>query len=299
MSQFNHHSHKAFSLIEMSVVIVVLSILMLVALKGRSLVYDSRVSGAAYLTNSSIVTAINGLEAWYETTLPDSLNPYEKFEGKSITKWYDIDPTSGTVKNNLVQNGSSGVPNYQKKCINNLPCLNFSGSGEYLIAENEIMIKGDSAQGTIFLVGATYSSTYDNDALAISGGSDKTVMRFDLNSGSNTSGFRFRGSARIFANPFKYGVPFISTWTFSRADLAQYFDLYVNGVKQNQSSLANDPLDLKNNFVSVGAHNYSNSYISFYNGKISEIIIFNKYLTDEERSSVERYLSKKFAIKLN
>jgi hypothetical protein len=64
-------------------------------------------------------------------------------------------------------------------------------------------------------------------------------------------------------------------------------------------------------FIVLGSANQCQGLVSYnnaqigkysenpYKGDIGEIIIFNKYINDDERRNVEIYLSKKWGIELN
>ncbi len=65
-------SHKAFSLIELSIVILVIGILIAGVVQGTSMVKKSQLVIARNLTKNSPVSRIKDLAAWYETSLESS-----------------------------------------------------------------------------------------------------------------------------------------------------------------------------------------------------------------------------------
>ena len=71
------HSNKsrprsAFSLIEISIVILIIGILIAGVIQGGKLLQKFRLQTARSLTNSSVVSEITGLVAWYESTVAES-----------------------------------------------------------------------------------------------------------------------------------------------------------------------------------------------------------------------------------
>lgn len=90
--------NKAFSLIELSVVILIIGILVAGVTQSSRLVKRMRLQTAQNLTQSSPVASIKDLTAWYETTLEKSFNDNEEQDQSDITVWYDVNPFS-TVRN--------------------------------------------------------------------------------------------------------------------------------------------------------------------------------------------------------
>lgn len=296
----NIKKNKAFSLVELSITILIIGILVAAIVKGKTLYKDIKIAAARSMTTSSIVSSMKNLEAWYEISSDKSFNENETFEDSNVSIWYDLNPTS-TNKNNLITQSINNVPSYKENCINYLPCLNFESSNkERLIGQRQVNISGSSAQGTIFIVGIATSSTAPKYPLTISGGTTLEVLRLDTNTSASEAGFRFQGANRLYKSPFKDKIPFVSTWTFSQSNRVNYYDLYVNGKIQTQNSTAgsSSTINLKNISLVVGGENYGGTYQSFYDGQISEIIIFDRYLSSKERESVEKYLGQKYSIKI-
>ncbi len=82
--------------------------------------------------------------------------------------------------------------------------------------------------------------------------------------------------------------------------LSSTFAFYIDGTRDYYRSSSHTPLCTKianqNPNVLIGASLVQSKY---YKGYISEIIVFEKVLTTEERTAVNKYLSKKYAIKIS
>ena len=69
----NNNFKKAFSLIEISMVILVIGILIAGISKGIDMVYDMRLATARALTDKAPMFGMENLELWLETTSENSL----------------------------------------------------------------------------------------------------------------------------------------------------------------------------------------------------------------------------------
>ena len=121
---------KAFSLIEISMVILIVGILIAGISKGIDMVYDMRLATARALTDKAPMFGMENLEMWLETTSENSLatgttsftnvaNPPDK---KEIGRWNDINPTliNPNNKNHAVQGTLGYQPLYIQDGINGL-----------------------------------------------------------------------------------------------------------------------------------------------------------------------------------
>lgn len=108
---------KAFSLIEISIVILIIGILIAGVTQSSRLVEISRISSARTLTKSSPVHSIKNLAGWYEATLEESfdleIDP-ESTTGSKVANWYDITSTSNE-KNNASQADEADSANFSSK----------------------------------------------------------------------------------------------------------------------------------------------------------------------------------------
>lgn len=109
---------SAFSLIELSIVILIIGILIAGVTQGSRLVSEMRLATARNMTQNSPVASIPGVVLWLEPTLEKSFDIAEQEDGLTITNWYDINPQS-TYKINLTQSTSARRPNYRSNSVNN------------------------------------------------------------------------------------------------------------------------------------------------------------------------------------
>ena len=138
----NYSKLRAFSLIELSITILVIGILIAGITSASRLVRTSKISKAQALTKSSPISSIDGIAMWLETTSEESFgktfSDNETLSGNSGTDiWFDTNPLSN-IKHNAK---SAGVnPSYSIDGINSLPTLYFNGTSQYLKLDPTILL---------------------------------------------------------------------------------------------------------------------------------------------------------------
>ena len=73
--------------------------------------------------------------------------------------------------------------------------------------------------------------------------------------------------------------------------------VFYNGVLSTSFPATNKPST--SNLTTVGSGFCEGTENNFFKGLISEIIIFNRDLKDEERTDIEKYLAKKWNLKIS
>ena len=132
----------AFSLIEISVVILIIGILIAGISQGIDLFADYRFIVAKNLTKNSRVGRIDDLEIWLETTSDESFatgtGPYvnlssDPADGAKIGLWRDINPKLIPANRfNIFRNDiEDNQPTYKKIGINSVPALKFDNTDSF------------------------------------------------------------------------------------------------------------------------------------------------------------------------
>lgn len=292
---------KAFTLMEISMVILVIALLVAGIMKANILYDKHLLSNARILTNSSPVNVVGGLTLWLETTSTKSFDHENPEDGDAIENWHDIN-SQLTDKLTFTQGTSSARPTYTKNSINRLPSLLFfDDDSEFMASEDNVLgsriIASDEV--TIFLVqnhlsGHTTSFSW---APGIGSGGKRLNIHATHSSGlyfdyGTCCGSNDRVSQAVsnFSNKNKV-ISF-------RKEFNGTFEGRVNGSLTVSSSSFTGTLDLTDESkIYVGALGYSNeSTNSFFDGYIGEIIVFNRAITDSQRLEIEEYLAKKWRI---
>ncbi len=288
--------NKAFSLIELSIVILIIGILVAGVTQSSRLVKAMRLQTARQLTMNSPISSIGNLNLWLETTLEKSFNESESSNSSTLTKWFDINPQS-TFKNDAYQNSITRAPIYNFN--ETLPLVNFNGAndGQYFNLPDSTIPSGDSAF-TIFLAFrlAKDAAIKLHDILVAGPIPNITLIRLDNNTGLKFTVYSASTSATTY-NPVSSNQPLakLALFTVSYKNTGQRFILgHVNGVQSFQVNVA-DARAIGSVLNLIGGNSWVN--FEYFRGDIAELVIFSKFLNDEERKSVESYIMKKWSIK--
>ncbi len=285
---------SAFSLIEISIVILIIGILVAGITQSSRLISSSKVATAQSLTQSSPVTANKGLMLWLEPTMESSFPAAQASDGGSVTTWNDTN-TQSIQK--LFAVTSTGTVTYKSTSpVNGLPSLLFGGSAEMTlsttagsVAATNIQTSGSSNGGNNF----TFFVVYDDDSTtnAIRGLFHNGVM--------GTNGWGFANTATASTRAAKIGTtttnittgysknPTITTVTYDGATV----NIYTNGGTATSAAVASVSPTVSMLIGGDGTNRWT--------GYISEIIVFDNALRDSDRKSIEEYLSKKYGIKVS
>lgn len=281
---------QAFSLIELSIVILIIGVLVAGVTQGTKLLGKSQVKSAQALTQSSPVNSIKDLALWLETTSEKSFGGLEESNGNRVATWHEINPQVPFKKIATVQS-SDGKALYVENVRNGLPVLRFSG-----------------------LNGVDGADYYENTNFQL--GNKITFFAVTSIATNATSGFRvlFLTSAGIyvgvtssqfFVNP-NIAQTSYSFGSDSNLGAKKYYVLSstIDGTSVNGYVNGGDvgtPTTLPT--IAAGA---SSTFYRIGTGPawewladVGEIIVFNRVLTTEERKSVEKYLSQKWGVALS
>ena len=287
---FKKNSNKktkkfAFSLIELSIVILVIGILMIGVNQGYNLVRSAQISNARSITAKSPILQMSGLLGWYETSLKESLDQSKLKDGDTITTWKDIGPSS--ILNGANQLTPTSVT-YAQSTINKIPALKFSGSSKLSIAN---FSQGASSQATVFLVvklnyvpdTTNYKTIFDGNSADFSFSLRSNGIQ--INTGSSVV------SSNVVANSFLNSGEYVIAIYFNGSNSK----VYVNDTDSMfGGSVINNPSGTSQlEGVTLGA---TRSGSLGFAGYISEVAIFNRVIKAGERKEIFNYFSKKYKI---
>ncbi len=273
----------AFSLIEVSVVILIIGIFIAGIFIANTLINKARLSAAKSLAKSSPIHNIYEIALWLETSLDESFNSDEAFNDSPITSWNDQKSSGNKVV--ISCNSTAGCPVYSNT-INSIHAVEFNNAGflefdgsflnntDYTII---VLEKRKSSGSNNYFLGKTTSE--DNNGIALGYAFDSTVIH---NQGTNSyvknssveSYSSSKEKARIFT--------FVHSSTSGKKT-------YINGVLSAQDATNTSHLSGVTT-IEIGKG---------YTGEIGEIVIFTKALIQTDIAAIEKYLKDKFKLKIN
>lgn len=282
---------SAFSLMELSIVLAIMGVMVVGVTQGVGLINSSRLANARSNTIQSPVAKMDGLIAWYETSLRDSIKSTEQVEGTQITEWYDISPNSIAAKRNKLTRSASSAAVYRLAAINKVPAIEFNGSGKISIAS---FYQGATSQATIFAVFKTNFNPSGTQVTLFDADTSQSTFSLGIKSTNVSLNAGSAVDTATGTNP----ASFIGSGSYV---VAAYFNgansnAYVNNAttKAGNGDINSGSNSL--NGVTIGS-NKSGS--AGFTGMISEVIIFNRPLKLQERKDVMSYLAKKYKISVS
>lgn len=296
---------NAFSLIELSIVILIIGILVAGVTSSSRLVFQMKLNASRSLTAGSPVSSISGLMMWFETTLEKSLDE-NLANTDQIVSWNDINPQS-TYKYTLSQSNTTYRPTYVKSGIGGIPSINFSL--DHFQLDNVTL----PINYSVFIVFRKSSAPNINGMDIISmtnSGNHGVVFEIQPNSGAYLGyNRRFRALHRFpgtatendnyttSSNLIQDNNDYI--FSFAR-NFNSLSSIYLNGV------IASDAANSLANVAQFGGVMFSllvgnlsaGNLIRPFDGMISEIIFFDRALKIDEITDINKYLAKKYSIKI-
>ncbi|MES2678121.1 MAG: prepilin-type N-terminal cleavage/methylation domain-containing protein [Pseudomonadota bacterium] len=282
----NHKTKFGFSLLELSFVLIISSILIAAVAKGNQILKRSRIVSAQSLTKSSPVPRISNLVVWHETTMDNSFNDADLLLSR-INTWRNLSPN---IRASDATASGAFIPTYTKNAINNLPAINFNGS-------NYFSFDGTSLANSDYTIIVVEQRMDGRDQNYFIGSGASGVANQTPQFGYRTDGLitfaQWGNDYNVTVNTFSKPTPVIHIFRFSSVIGKNY---YRNGANMTL-------VDAGNGVATQGLTSYNSARIGIYTigngayyGYIGEIIIFNKYINDDEMKDIKLYLSKKWQI---
>lgn len=293
---------KAFSLIELSIVILIIGILVAGVTQSSRLVYRMKLASLINLTRSSVVPTIADLVFWVETTLPESFET-EPSNGDRIGKWIDINPTS-TQKIILSQTTENLKPIFDTRTFNGVPSLRFDHLAPSQLKSGVMSSSSLFAvnQSTIFFVFIFTANPYSQ-------ATSHTPTPFFWNPPSNDSRISFHIFHNqsciydFYTNRLTSSTP-DSTYSgakkiFTFVKRPSYAEIRDNGLAVSTNASATSSINVNSSYdLRIGwvGPEYDQARFSGY---IGEIIMYSRGLKIDEIRDIEAYLSRKWSVKVN
>lgn len=273
---------KAFSLIELSIVILIIGILVAGVTQSSRLVRQFRLVAARSITMNSPVPTIDNLIAWYESVGERSFDENESSDGSMLSVWVDSKIQN---KINATQTNDVNKPRYALDETTGLPIVKFIDQDFFSLPDGTVPF--NNMPYTVFFVSQPYAFCYCG---LLGSGS------FGTNNATNV--FRYDPANGINHYWWYNDLYMPNTLSLRRTTVLSFvYDLtkregYIDGILRATVASSNRASTRINNTI-------GNSGGEFLNGFIGELIIFDRALKTEERKAIEGYLGKKWSIKVS
>lgn len=310
---------KAFSLIELSIVILIIGILVAGVTQSSRLIKQMRLSTAIQITNSSGMESIPDMVMWLEATKDFAFatgtnasfnfltNTYTDIDCPSdqdrIGRWNDIAVRNSQSKNSAIQNNSSRQPKYIESGINNLPSLHFDATTSQAVCiHSPLNIDRALMPNLSMFIVYNWTTTETGATQKLWGGDNGGWDRQAILSSPHV-GVSNGGAASVIPNFQNRNVGQIFSY-ISRVGVASGSIAYINGSSspviftESNSSVGYPAITIPGNNNQTNGLTLDGVCSENTNVIIGEFMIFDRALKAEERSSVEKYLSKKWGIKI-
>lgn len=280
---------SAFSLLELAVVVIIIGLISTALVKGVSIIRTSRLSAARQLTINSKVGEIDGLVAWYETSMIESFKKNETADESNLSAWYDISPGSIVEQKNTLTKTAGSDFVYEIDGINSLPSVKTSSNGKISLST---FYQGNAALMTVFIVFRPLTAPSSTQMVLLdssTAGSTTTIgIKNDkvcLNMGSAVE------AGTINPPNFTTNSNYILTTYVGGTAGSRVYVSDATTPTGGAASFAAGSNPITG--LTVGANKTGSSG---FTGLTSEILIFNRFLSVNERKAVMSYLGKKYKI---
>jgi prepilin-type N-terminal cleavage/methylation domain-containing protein len=279
---------SAFSLIEVSIAILIISILISGILQSKLMIKKSRLNTAQTLTKTSPVNDIENLVLWYETSLDSSFVASEAKDATAIGTWYDNNPHAISRKN-ATQSTTANKPKFYVNVFNDaLPAVRFDGTNDYLDFDGADLINNSY---TIFVVEQRRAVGY-LPFIGGTGSSLNTVLVLGYSSSTNITQSQYTNNLDYTVTGYSSPAVMIHTFVLNTTSGKSY---WASGGSMADDTEVSQTAPLSS-FAGSNLGKFSSNY---FNGDLGEIIIFNRSLKSEERRLIEKYLGEKYNITLS
>ena len=253
---------KAFTLTEISLVILVIGILIAGISQAIEMFSEASLKGARNLSKSSRITRIDDLSLWLDAT-SDKAFDKEKDDGSTISMWKDTNPKStAQIVGNPV---SSNLPTYTLSAINGLPTASFKKTSSNCMTISNQSFVNNSEDFTLYLI---YSpKTLDDGIIIEKNNATATNFPFSLELNSGFYKFSVKNSSTTLSvlGAKKANINKPNLIRLSRIKGSQ-IEITINGVSSTQSDTLTSST-LNTTELAIGCRN-GTSPTSFISGDI-------------------------------
>lgn len=224
------------------------------------------------------------------------------FHGGRVSTWRDFSshPSNQTPnRRDAVQVTAGNQPEPRDSVINGCSVVTFSGAGQRYLT-GTVPVANDM---TLFAVASYSNGSSRTPIVNIRGNvtAQDTLFSIEFNENTNNSATIVNigggGTDRVQVTGLTSGQPYILTNTVSGTTST----LYLNGFSESSSDVNNTKGSVTgtatiNYSVGVSLNSGGTTGSVFATANVAEVIVYNRYLTNQERQSIHCMLSQKYGV---
>lgn len=251
------------------------------------------------------IQALSGLQVWLkgDTGVITS--------GIEVVTWEDQSGNNNDYSG-VAETGTRPTFLTNSAALNNQPSVTFAGNGDHFLDnDGEDYING-SDEFSMFVV--MKSDVVDTDrglfSPKVPNGADETLsLRYDEAGANNNGAYSNVIKGGILGNSTANQIETYSDVQTTSGQIISYqwqsgnsYDIFIDGILNNPSAAGPPPsgniTDASAAILGKGPKDDPNVNNQSWQGQIAEFIYFDRFLTAEERTTVENYLSRKYNVSI-
>jgi len=294
---------KAFSMIEISIVILIIGLLIAGIAKATDMIADSKLKTARSVTKASPVNRLSNLVLWIETTMNESWKDQYRYDGAQASRnIFDVNPQIIPPESFAFTVPSGATITYKADAYNSLPSIKLSAEYSTSSARSSSRVFDIQASGfTIFAV-VKPQKTAAQEIIRFEQATATDNNKINLKYTGGTTGSVFHKGTLIYPSKTTGASPSDSEATVIASAVStipnQQIEvltaqadgtkgvIFSNGTATSLStSVPFTPRSNIDGFFKIGA-----------DIEIFELIVVGERVNDSVRKNVEQYLFKKWGI---
>jgi len=348
------YKKQAFSLIEISIVLLIIGILVAGIVSGKEMISEARIKAAQAASKRSPINKIPDLAVWLDSSAENAFKTSSKdnpticngmFDSTSVAYGNPIGDKIDAIKlvnHNEIEDGDlicawQDINPQRIQKVSFYPVKSQAGLAQardivkYVSDDGISGLPSVSFEGTNGLIGkyirkSSGSIQFDNiPATDLSQNNEITIFLVSISDDATGSGVSSGGTTTANAKVFNYNdkiminltktTPASGSSTYQHSSLTTSVqnviikkpilttivktasDLYLYTSNNSASNTASTTSSIDgDSFFTLGYSNTGTVISQYFKGKISELVIFKRAISEKERKQVQDYLVQKYKL---